>query len=128
MPATDTKLTLYRQYFDEFLPSILGQCLMEDLRSLNCTIEIEVSDTDDKPWCLVIEEGCLTQVGPSSSPCNCRYVLDLSTLLDVVTAQCNPQEAFFDTRINIEGDMEEGLRLSIVLAEFFERFPFIISE
>ena len=116
-------LNRYRSYFNVFLPTILGQRLIEELKGLNCQVEIVVTDSGDAPWGLVIEDGCLAQVLQSGIDAPCRYLLDVQTLLDIVTGQCDPQEAFFDTRINIEGDMEQGLKLSTVLSIFFKRFP-----
>lgn len=114
----------YRRYFAEFLPGIVGQLMMEDLRSLSCQVEIEVTDSGDAPWRLAVKDGRLTQIDHEGPEPQCRYVLDLNTLIDVVTAQCSLQDAFFDMRIEIEGDIERGLELSSVLGAFFERFPF----
>ncbi len=44
--------------------------------------------------------------------------------VEVVTARCTPAAAFFDTRIDLEGDMEMGLKLSTVLEPFFRRFSY----
>lgn len=114
----------YRRYFAEFLPGIVGQLLMEDLKSLTCQVEIDVTDSGDAPWRLAVEQGRLTQVTRKGPDPQCRYVLDLDTLMDIVTAKCSPQDAFFEMRIEIEGDIERGLELSTVLGAFFERFPF----
>lgn len=124
MMDTQTNRELYEQYFHEFLPSILGRQLIEELKSLSCLIGIKVTDSDDPPWHLVVEEGCLKNVIHDGVEPSCFYVLNIATLLEVVRATCTPQEAFFETRINIEGDMEQGLVLSNVLAQFFERYPF----
>ena len=40
------------------------------------------------------------------------------------TVYKTPQEAFFDLRIALEGDMEMGLKLSTVLEPFFARYAF----
>jgi len=115
----------YNCYFTEFLPAIVGQLLMENLRGLTCQVEIAVTDSGDPPWCLTVEQGRLTRVTHDGPDPQCRYVLDLDTLIDVVSAKCSPQDAFFEMRIEIEGDIERGLEISTALAAFFERFPFL---
>jgi predicted lipid carrier protein YhbT len=116
--------TAYRRYFREFLPSILGQRLIEDLRGLDACVEIRVRDQGDPPWRLAIASGRLVSVGPDGPEPVCRFSLDVATMLEVVSARCLPAQAFFDKRIDIEGDMETGLMLSTVLEPFFRRFPF----
>ncbi len=114
----------YRRYFEEFLPGIVGQLMIENLRGLSCQVEIVVTDSGEAPWSLAVEQGRLMHVAREGADPECRYVLNLDTLIDVVTAKCSPQDAFFEMRIEIEGDIERGLELSTVLGAFFERFPF----
>lgn len=112
------------RYFLEFLPTILDKLLIEDLRTLTTCFEIRVTDGEDPPWRLGIHDGRLTYVGHEGPEPVCRFSLDSSTFREVVAARCTPSAAFFDTRIELEGDMEMGLKLSTVLEPFFHRFPF----
>jgi hypothetical protein len=115
---------LHLRYFSEFLPGILDKLLIADLRTLTACFEIRVTDSGDPPWRLGIEEGRLTYVGHEGPEPVCRFCLDSDTLVEVVTARCTPSAAFFDSRIDLEGDMEMGLKLSTVLEPFFHRFPY----
>jgi hypothetical protein len=115
---------VHLRYFREFLPGILDKLLIEDLRTLTTCFEIKVTDASEPPWRLGIEEGCLTYVGHEGPEPACRFSLDSHTLVEVVTARCTPSAAFFDTRIDLEGDMEMGLKLSTVLEPFFRRFSY----
>jgi predicted lipid carrier protein YhbT len=114
----------YHRYFSDFLPGILDKLLIEDLETLTSCFEIEVTDAGDPPWWLGIDAGRLTYVGHAGPEPVCRFSLDSDTLLEVVTARCTPAAAFFDTRIELTGDMEMGLKLSTVLEPFFDRFPY----
>lgn len=111
-------------YFMEFLPSIIGQLMIEDLKDLTNCFEISVTGADVPPWRLAITDGRLSYVGHEGPEPVCRFTMDAETLLEVIAARRSPQEAFFDMRIDIEGDMETGLKLSTVLEPFFHRFPF----
>lgn len=113
----------HRPYFTEFLPGILGRLLLEDLRTLSTAFEIDVTDADEPPWRLAVDAGRLVHVGADGPAPACRFALDRATLAEVVSGRLPPQEAFFELRIEVGGDVEEGLRLSTVLAPFFRRFP-----
>lgn len=115
---------VHRRYFSEFLPTLLDQLLIEDLRTLTACFEIRVTDGSEPPWRLGVEEGRLTYVGHGGPEPVCRFSLDSGTFLEVVTARCTPSAAFFETKIELEGDMEMGLKLSTVLEPFFHRFPY----
>jgi predicted lipid carrier protein YhbT len=113
-----------RRYFTRFLPGIRGRLLLEGLETLSACFEIEVSDWDEPPWRLGIEHGRLVHVGHDGPEAPCRFRLDSATLLEVVRARQAPAEAFYDLRIEVEGDVALGLELSTVLEPFFRRFPF----
>lgn len=115
----------WQRYFTEFLPALKGRLLIDDLRDLTTCFEIAVTDGAQPPWRIAIERGRIVHVGQSGGPEPvCRFLLDAATLLDVARARCLPSEAFFDLRIELEGDMETGLKLSTVLEPFFRRHPF----
>jgi hypothetical protein len=114
----------WRRYFTEFLPSIRGQLLIEELSTLTVCFEIDVVDSQDPPWRIAVEAGRIESVGSDGPEPVCRFGLDVATLLDVVAARCVPAEAFFAKRIELEGDIETGLVLSTVLEPFFRRFAF----
>jgi len=120
-PATESPVL---HYFEAFLPTIFGRLLIPDLERLTTCFAIEVTDLDAPPWCIAIEAGRLVGVGHDGPEPLCTFQLDTATLLEVVAARVAPAEAFFARRIELEGDMELGLKLSTVLAPFFEGFPF----
>jgi predicted lipid carrier protein YhbT len=115
---------LHVRYFTEFLPTILGQLLIEDLRDLTSDFEIVVTDAGSPPWRLAIEAGRLVRVSHDGPEPRCRFSLDAATLAEVVAARRTPADAFFEKRIELDGDLEIGLQLSTVLEPFFRRFPF----
>lgn len=118
----------YRDYFDSFLPRIVGQLLLPDLRNLSAHAEIVVTDSGDPSWHLQLCDGRLTEIAHKGTDADCRYVLDVATLLDVVRAKVTPQDAFFKMRIEIEGNIERGLELSVVLENFFKQYPYCDAE
>lgn len=116
------------RYFEAFLPTLFGRLLIADLESLTTCFAIQVTDLDAPPWRIGIESGRLVFVRHDGPEALCTFSLDSDTLLEVVAARIAPAEAFFAKRIELEGDMELGLKLSTVLAPFFEGYPFHADE
>ncbi len=130
MSASSSMASIYPQveicrgYFERHLPPLFGQLLIEDLHSVSAEFAIHITDSPDPAWVLCIENGRLTSVAHDGGAPICTFSLGTSTLLDIVAAQLRPDEAFFNLQIQLTGDMETGLMLSIVLASFFERYPY----
>lgn len=113
-----------RIYFDAFLPRLQGLLLIPGLRSLSCRLGVRIEDLEDAAWTLVVESGRLEAVVPGAADAPCTFALDAGTLLEVATGALAPDKAFFDLRIEIEGDVALGLQLSTVLEPFFQQYPF----
>jgi predicted lipid carrier protein YhbT len=123
-PPPGAELARVERYFRAFLPALRGQLLIEELHALDTAFAIDVSDRAGPPWLLAVEAGRLVHVGTCGPPPRCAFRLDAATLLEVAAGRTRPAEAFFARRIEVEGDVEEGLRLSTVLEPFFRRFPY----
>jgi hypothetical protein len=116
-----------RLYFTSYLPGLQGQLLIPGLRSLSCALGVALTDMDDAVWTLVVESGRLTAIAEGSESAQCVFLLDSGTLLEIATGTLAPDRAFFDLRIEIEGDIALGLQLSTVLAPFFKQHAFRLS-
>lgn len=125
----DTQFSIRRQdacraYFEQFLPKLKGELLIPGLRSLNCSLGVRIIDMDSVAWLLVIRSGRLEAVRRGVDRTECVFCLDAGTLIEVATGDLAPDRAFFDLRIEIEGNMALGLQLSTVLEPFFQQYPF----
>lgn len=116
-----------REYFSEFLSQKLQQRLLPDLRRLNATFRIELKGQPDAHWSLEISQGVLTSVCENGLPCQCNFVVDQKTFFEVTGGRLSPQEAFFRKRVDLGGDIETGLKLVTVLAEFFVKYPYRVE-
>lgn len=112
------------EYFEIFLPTLRGELLIPDLHSLDCVLGVQVNEYDEAVWTLRVRRGRLEAVTAGQDGAQCTFCLDTDTLLEVVTGVLAPDKAFFDLRIEIEGDVALGLQLSTVLAPFFRQYPF----
>lgn len=112
-------------YFADFLGAKLHQRLIPDLRKLTATFRVVVTGLPGESWDLFIQDGMLESVSRNGRRPQCLFKVDSSAFFDVVSGRLSPQEAFFRRRIDIEGEIDTGLHLAAVLAEFFRKFPFI---
>jgi predicted lipid carrier protein YhbT len=117
------------RYFREFLAEKIGRQLLPDLRKLSATVGITLADdADRRPWILDIREGALQAVTRNGRVPQCAYRLDTPTFGQIVSGRLAPQKAFFERRVDLEGDMETGLRLAFILAAFFTQYSYEIGE
>jgi len=112
------------RYFDEFLAKKMHQQLLPNLRRLSANCRIVVEDIPGRFWALSIDRGCLVEVSQNGLPVECTFLLHSDIFLAIVAGRLSPQAAFFSKKIDIEGDMEAGLKLATVLATFFRKWPY----
>ena len=115
------------RYFNDFLSARMRQPLLPDLKSLSATFRIGLKEPTTH-WTLVIERGQLVAISRNGAPASCTFLLNADTFGEIVSGSLAPQRAFFKRRIEIEGEMETGLMLATVLAEFFQRYPFDVQK
>jgi nucleoside-diphosphate-sugar epimerase/predicted lipid carrier protein YhbT len=118
-----SRVDFVQQYFDHFLAGKMHQQLLPNLKHLNANCRITVEDIPGRSWALRINEGRLEEVSQNGMLCQCVFLLHSDTFCAIVGGRLAPQQAFFQRKINIEGDMETGLRLATVLAAFFKKWP-----
>jgi len=111
------------RYFDDFLAEKMNKQLLPNLRSLSATCRINVEDVGCS-WALKIEQGRLVKISHNSMDCQCAFFVNYETFCRIVSGRLVPQKAFFKRKIDIQGDMETGLKLATVLAEFFRKWPY----
>ena len=112
------------RYFDEFLVSKLHQQLLPQLRRLTASFRVVMKESPREHWSVAIVRGALESVTRNGMPTQCTFLVDYPTFTEIVGGRLSPKQAFFKRRIEISGDMEAGLKLATVLAEFFRQFPF----
>jgi thioester reductase-like protein/predicted lipid carrier protein YhbT len=114
-----------QQYFEDFLTHKMHEQLIPDLKRLSASCRIIVQDMADHAWALKIEQGRLEQISRNGLACECSFTVDRETFGEIVSGRLAPQKAFFLRQVEINGDMEIGLKLATVLAQFFKQWPFL---
>lgn len=117
-------LRFTERYFEEFLVSKLNQQLIQNLKNLTAVVSVNIQDEKNSKWVLEINQGMLTTISKNSLKPECSYLTDAATFEEIVKGNYQPQQAFFDGRGDIEGNIEKGLQVVTVLSEFFRLYPF----
>lgn len=112
-------------YFDEFLPILRGRQLLKNLKGISACFEVLINDVSNGSWNLVVDRGRLVRIGHDGPEPATRFELDSTTLFRITGGEETPHDAFFDARIEIEGDIETGLALGAIFALFFEAYPYV---
>ena len=109
-------------YFTHFLREKMHKQLLPNLRNLSATCHIIVEDLPEQSWSLRIDRGKLEHISANGSDCQCTFLLHSDVFSKIVSGR--PQRAFFQKQVDIEGDIETGLKLTTVLAAFFQKWPY----
>ena len=112
------------QYFETFLAGQMHRQLLPNLKNLSATCRIVVEDISARSWALIIDGGRLEHISENGEDCQCTFFLSSDVFSSIVSGELAPQQAFFQKNVNIEGDIEIGLRLATVLAAFFRKWPY----
>lgn len=112
------------RYFTHFLREKMHKRLLPNLKNLSATCHIVVEDLPEQSWSLRIDRGRLEHISANGSDCQCTFLLHSDVFSRIVSGRLTPQRAFFEKRVDIEGDIETGLKLTTVLAAFFQKWPY----
>ena len=112
------------RYFTRFLRGKMHQQLLPNLKRLSATCRIVVADLPAQAWSLRIDRGRLERISTNGTDCQCTFLLHSDVFSRIVAGRLAPQRAFFEKKVDITGDIEAGLKLTTVLAAFFQKWPY----
>lgn len=116
---------IVKTYYDTFLQEKIGQQLLPDLKRLNSQFNIYISDVRDSCRTLTIRQGVLERISNNGLAYECTFSVNFDTFRKITAGTLAPQDAFFNRDVDIEGDIETGLKLATVLAVFFKKYPYL---
>jgi len=108
-----------QRYFEEHLKQYLHQDLLPEARGITCCFAYHLVNVPETNWVVWMEDGIFSHVVRGNEPAQCTFVCDSQTFQDICSGLLPPQDAFFAKEVEIEGDLELGLMLGVLLAPFF---------
>jgi len=119
---------IVEDYFKRFLVSKMHRQLLPDLKKLSASCRICISEVPLKSWFLQIDHGRLENISLNGTVSQCTFQVDGNTFERIITGKLAPQQAFFQKKVDIKGNIEKGLTLATVLATFFRKYPYQAGE
>jgi hypothetical protein len=109
-------------YLEQVVPKRLQQSRVAQIVPLDLLFAFDIHGPGGGRWsCRRGREGWEVRRGPAGALV--RYRTDAATFVSLVQRRQTAQEAFFDGRIDIEGDVETGLKLAAVIDRFLAEAP-----
>jgi len=119
-PDARALLNNYRQH--HLLP-LQGRRLIPGIGELDASFGVLVAGAPPGELEISIKNGALFKVDANHSG-PVLFRMESQVFLDVVTASTTPVDEFLAGRIDIEGSIEEGLKLVGLLSDFFRLHPY----
>jgi len=108
-----------RQYIEEIFPQAARQSPLAQAAGLNVVVALDVQGPEGGQWTCRWVEGELAFVRPGlDKVADVLYRMTPAALEDVVLGRHSAQAAFFDRRIEVEGDVEKALKLAVLFGHF----------
>jgi thioester reductase-like protein len=110
-------------YVEEFFPVAIQRSSLAGVLD-NVTVGLEVPGAAGGQWTCCWVQGELVGVQRGRGTAEVVYRLAPGTFAAVVTGQVSAQEAFFARQIDIEGNVEKGLKLAALFTQLVRECPY----
>ena len=110
------------RYFCEFLPSRISLSEVARAVSMDVRVRFEI-DRARHPYICDFRGGRLWSLSTDGGEADVVYRCDADTFWAAIGGQSHPETYFLEGRAEVEGDIERGLKLGVVLAAFNREFP-----
>ncbi len=127
MESNDRYEFIVEDYFNRFLVGKMHRQLLPDLKKLSASCRIRVSEVPFKNWSLRINHGRLEEISTNGKLCQTTFIVNGNTFERIITGKLPPQQAFFQKKVDITGNIEKGLMLATVLSAFFRKYPYKVG-
>jgi len=112
-------------YYERFLPDHVDQSQIAKSTALSTTVRFIIDDLPDGQWVCRFERGRLVEVvrGHNTLHEQVAYRTTLDVFWRAILGRVHPQELFLSGEARITGDIEQGLKLAMILHSFTREFP-----
>lgn len=104
------------EYFTYFLKDRVNLSDEPKISSLTAIIRFEMTDGDGGTWDIVVEKGMVKDVVRNSNGTpTSTFKLSSAIFLDIIKRKITPQNAFFQRKVAIAGDMFLALKMNVLV-------------
>ena len=119
-----TDKTNHIEYFEELMFGRVNMSPLPRIESLGIVIRFDIVGQNVGSWTIVVEGGILKRVSRNHhdslnkdvalNPA-CIFRLDGHTFMSIVRREITPQQAFFEKKVQIEGDIALALKMNVLV-------------
>ena len=121
-----THNTTHVEYFEELIFDRVNMCPLPKIETLNTIIRFDIVGDNSGSWTIAVEDGLLKHVLRNhSNSCSsskevagkpmCIFRLDGNTFMSIVRREITPQQAFFEKKVQIKGDITLALKMNVLV-------------
>jgi thioester reductase-like protein len=111
------------RYLEDFFPAAARRSTLAEL-PLDVAVVLDVRGPEGGVWSCRWVGGELEVQRGWQGIAEVVYRLDVPTFADLVLGELPAQEAFFERRVEVEGDVEKGLKLAVLFGQFVQECPY----
>jgi len=105
------------EYFTHLLKDRVNLADEPKISSLTAVIRFEMTDGNGGTWDIVVEKGLVKDVVRNSKETPTSTLkLSSAVFLDIIKRKVTPQQAFFQRKVDIDGDMFIALKMNILVS------------
>ena len=119
-----TDKTNHVEYFEELMFGRVNMSPLPRIESLGIVIRFDIIGQNAGSWTIVVEGGILKGISRNYpdllnkdvalNPA-CIFRLDGRTFMSIVRREITPQQAFYEKKVQIEGDMALALKMNVLV-------------
>jgi thioester reductase-like protein len=112
------------RYVERFFPEAARRSALARI-PLDLTVAVAVTGSGGGSWSCRWAGGNLLDVRRGPAPdADVTYRTDAATFAAIVRGRLSPHDAFLARQVEIDGDVEKGLKLAVLFARFVQECPF----
>lgn len=113
------------EYFESFLPARVANSEVARMTGLSATVSFVIEDEPEGRWVCTFYRGRLTDVhrGPNGRSEDFGYRTTRAVFWESISGRRHPQELFLTGRADMFGNIEQALKMAMVLHAFTKEWP-----
>ena len=124
---TSQPLDDYDKYFFRYLPDRLACSGVARATAVTCTMRFVLSDLIGADWtCRFVKgqlAGAIRTPAESSTPSDFTYLTTSELFWSALLGHADPQSVFLEGSAIVQGDLEQAMKMAVILREFNREFP-----
>ena len=117
----------YDHYFFRFLPERLSASRVAQATAASCVMRFVLTDLAGADWTCRFVRGLLARAERTtpdqSPPADFTYQTTSELFWTALRGQADPQAVFLDGSAIVQGNLEQAMKMSVILREFNREFP-----